>query len=115
MMEPDQLSKLPDDPAYWARLESRVEGAVLADLAAAGAPADRDWYAPLVSRAWWLTGLAAAAAIAVMFVPRESTPAAPLPMLVAASAENELNPLMSRAAPPAVAELLVSAAQARTR
>jgi hypothetical protein len=115
-MEPDRLSKLPDDPAYWAQLQSRVEGAVLAELASThGAFVARQWYDPLVRRAWWLSGLAAAAAVAVMFVPREATPAASPPMLISASSPTALSPLMSGDAPPAVAELLVSTAQTRSR
>jgi hypothetical protein len=118
MMQPDELSKLPDDPAYWARLQSRVEGAVLGDLVSApvsppSPQAASAWYTPLARRAWWLSGLAAAAAIAVALVPRESAPPAPLTMLMSATAGNSLSPLMTREAPPAVAELLVSAAQSR--
>jgi hypothetical protein len=116
MIEPRELSKLPDDPAYWARLESRIEGAVLADLASSAAvPETREWYAPLVARAWWLTGLAAAAAVLVMLVPRQTPSPGQFPMLITASAETALSPLMTREAPPAVAELLISAAQSTAR
>lgn len=118
MTHPDHLSRLPDEPEYWERLQSRIEGAVLADLADAGASANRAWYAPLARRAWLLSTVAAAAAVAVSFLPRDGTPsaeAAPAPMLIPPSAESaQLSPLMTREAPPGIAELLVTTAQSRT-
>lgn len=120
MTQPDHLSKLPDDPGYWARLGSRVEGAVLADLAEAGRAGSRAspaWYAPLARRAWMLSAAAAVAALALSFLPRGDTPsdrAPAAPLLVSPSADAGLFlPLMVRESPPGVAELLVTTAQSR--
>lgn len=114
MSRPEDLSKLPADPAYWAELEGRVLASV---RSGARAPdwSEPEWYAPLMRRSGALAALAAAAAIAVSFVPRASTPPAhaatvPSPSLGAPApiGAEPIDALLRGAEPPALAELLVA-------
>ena len=95
MSEYRDLSRLPDDDAYWAALESRITGELGpriregasdpggAPVALGGARDARDvrvrddagWWAPLEQRAWRLAGLAIAAGLAaVLLLPRDPSP-----------------------------------------
>jgi hypothetical protein len=107
MLEPESLSKLPNDPAYWAGLEARIVAAARADGAGSGLSA---WHAPLARGAWALATAAAAAGIAVAFIPRDAaaTTANTVPALLAPSiaAAATLEPMLRLEAAPAIADLL---------
>jgi hypothetical protein len=109
MTEYRDLSKLPDDAAYWDVLESRI----LAGLAVrSGADAAPGWSSPLASRAWRLGGLAAAAVLAaLLFTPGRSAPAAGGWGLVSLpEGDPALHALVSAPAPPPLAALLLPGA-----
>jgi hypothetical protein len=77
MTEFRDLSRLPDDPAYWEQLESNITGS-LGPLVQAGAEAGQGWWSPITRQAWALGGLALAAALAVLLLapPRDREPSA---------------------------------------
>jgi hypothetical protein len=59
------LSKLPEDAAYWDELETRIVSGLGPRVPEATA-----WWRPLASSAWGLSALAAAAAIgAILLLP----------------------------------------------
>jgi subtilisin family serine protease len=102
------LSRLPDDPAYWAELEARMLAATGDVGAATGAV--RPWWSTLGQRAGTLVGLAAAAGIAtLLLVPaRPAVEAVPaVTMLGSAIADPTLARFVAAPAPPAIANLLV--------
>jgi len=117
MRRPEDLSKLPLDPAYWSALEARVLAAVRRDHPM---PTPRAWHAPLGRAVWALSAAAAAAALAVSFIPRDAaatTAAGPLPSLIAPPrAEGEsLSALFQADAPPVLADLLLHIARGGRR
>ena len=67
MTEFKDLSRLPDDPEYWNRLEARIT-AELGPSVRALAAARPGWWAPVATRAWGLGGLAIAAGIAALLL-----------------------------------------------
>jgi hypothetical protein len=67
MTEFRDLSKLPEDPAYWDRLEARI-AAELAPAVHRLAARKPSWWAPVATRAWGLGGLALAAGLAALLL-----------------------------------------------
>src|SRR5262245_14821624 len=112
MSEFPELSRLPKDPSYWNRLESKL-ATELSQAVRALAGARPEWWAPLARRAWALGGLAAAAGIAALLLvpprtPATTPPTGPLklpadPVLVALLAPR----------PPALASFLIPLAGSR--
>jgi hypothetical protein len=107
MLQPEELSKLPKDAAYWSGLESRIVAAALEDRAKGGMA----WHAPLARGAWALATAAAAAAMALTFLPRDAaatTAAAVAPVLLGPSSANApaLEAMLRMESAPAIADLL---------
>jgi hypothetical protein len=117
MLEPEKLSKLPEDPAYWAGLEARIVAAARSDRAAGELPA---WHAPLARGAWALATAAAAAVIALTFIPRDAaatTTATVAPVLLGPSIADapSLEAMLRMDAAPAIADLLSAQATGAPR
>ena len=72
-----ELSKLPEDPAYWEQLEARI----VTRTQVAGT-VEAAWWVPLAARATALGGLAIAAGIAaLLLIPPRGSPKWPAPGL----------------------------------
>lgn len=114
MTEYRDLSKLPDDPAYWAALESRITGDLAPALrSAALARTTGGWWAPVARRAGVLAGLAVAAGIAALFLIPPRPPAAPLSptgILRPPSGDPLITAFVTSAAPPGIASLIIAGA-----
>jgi hypothetical protein len=111
MSEYRDLSRLPDDQAYWDALESRV----LAGLQDERAVQPAGWSAPLAGRALGLGALAAAAALAaLLLVPARATQQVMTAGLLRLP-ENDpmVAAFVSADAPPSLASLMLSAESTR--
>lgn len=112
MSELHDLSKLPKDPAYWARLEARISaelGPVVASLP--GHEVRNEWWTPVSARAWALGSLAVAAGLAALLLlpSREADPApSPTGLLMPPNADAATLEVVSAPQPPALASLLFS-------
>ena len=124
MSEYRDLSKLPDDDAYWSALESRITGELGprirdARVTTALGSDDAGWWAPLERRALRLAGLAIAGGLAaVLLLPRDPSPEIPDAALAAAlrgptafmlPTDPALAAPLATAGPPAVATLVLPA------
>jgi hypothetical protein len=107
MTELRDLSRLPDDAAYWANLEARI----LADVGKpASAGRESEPLGPLAARAWSLSGFAAAATIAALLLlpSRSSSPGGERPGLLKASQDNQaILDFVTAPAPPGVISLVM--------
>ena len=112
MSELHDLSKLPKDPAYWARLEARISAELLPVVAELPGREDRkEWWTPVSTRARALGSLAAAAVLAALLLlpPREADPApSPTGLLKPPNADAATLEVVSAPQPPALASLLFS-------
>ena len=110
MSELHDLSKLPKDPAYWARLEARISaelGPAVAVLP--GREIRKEWWTPVSARAWALGSLAAAAGLAALLLlpPREADPPPSSSGLIKLpGADPAALEVVSAPQPPALASLL---------
>jgi hypothetical protein len=107
MSEFRELSKLPDDQAYWNTLEARITAELSPEVRSL--PLARpDWWAPLAKRAWALGGLAAAAGLAaLLLVPPRARPAAPSTGLLRLPDNPGLIAFVSAPEPPNLASLMI--------
>jgi len=117
MSELRDLSKLPKDPAYWARLEARISAELGPVVAALPGREDRkEWWTPVSARAWALGSLAAAAGLAALLLlpPREADPApSPTGLLMPPNADAATLEVATAPQPPALASLIFSTASPR--
>jgi hypothetical protein len=75
MSDMRELSRLPNDPEYWAALEARIVTGLPPRVESVSRAQD-GWLEPLAARAWGLGVLAAAAVVAtLLLVPRRTTDA----------------------------------------
>jgi len=109
MSENRGLSRLPDDPDYWERLEARVLETATPRLRAA-AGSGRNAWTPLAERAGALTGLAVAATIVAMLLvparPNATSPAVPA-LLRIPHDDPTLAAFLTSPAPPSVVALVL--------
>ena len=117
MSELHDLSKLPKDPAYWARLEARISAELGPVVAALPGREDRkEWWSPVSARAWALGSLALAAGLAALLLlpPREAdTAPSPTGLLKPPNADAATLEVVSATQPPALASLLFSSEASR--
>jgi hypothetical protein len=111
MSEYPDLSRLPEDPAYWNDLESRVLAGLHTGEAVEVIEQD-GWLAPLATRALAIGGLAAAAAIAaILLLPARS----PAPLAVGGLLRMPDDPIVAAfvaaEAPPALTSLLLGSGE----
>jgi hypothetical protein len=107
MTELRDLSRLPEDPAYWADLEARIVGAA---GKSASPERESEPLGPLASRAWSLSGLAAAATIAALLLlpSRSSSPGGERSGLLKAPQDNQaILDFVTAPEPPGVISLVV--------
>jgi len=112
MSEFRDLSGLPDDPEYWAALESRVLAGLDTGLHAVPAPRDAGgpagWWSPFESRAAKLVATAIAAVVAaILLLPPRRAESAP-PLLLAPTDPIGAS-IIGAAAPPALGSLVFPA------
>ena len=111
------LSKLPKDPAYWARLEARISAQLGPVVDALPGREDRkEWWTPVSARAWALGSLALAAGLAALLLlpPREADPAPPPSgLLKLPGADATTLEVATAPEPPALASLLFSSEASR--
>lgn len=107
MTEFRDLSRLPDDPAYWEQLESSITGS-LAPLVRAGAESRQTWWSPITRQAWALGGLALAAALAVLLLapPRRDDGPSATGWLRPPESAPAVTAFLASERPPSVATLL---------
>jgi hypothetical protein len=108
MNEFRDLSRLPEDPEYWAQLEARVV-AGLSD--GRDPPASAGWWSPLEPAAIGLGATALAALLAVLLLlPPRTTALDAGTLLLLAPADPELHALVTSPTPPSLASLVLPAA-----
>jgi hypothetical protein len=109
MTEFRDLSRLPADQHYWDQLESRITGEL--------GPLVREsvrrpaWWSPLARRAWWLGGIAAAAALgALWLLPARPSPGAAAPSGFLKPPDNDptLVAFVAAPSPPSVGALMLT-------
>ena len=108
MREWGDLSQLPKDPGYWNDLEKRIMSELGPQVRATPETATH-WLAPLAARAWGLTGLAAAAAIAALLLipPRKDEPRVSAGLLTLPGSDPSFTSFVSASSPPPVGALLL--------
>jgi len=100
-----ELSKLPEDPAYWEQLEARI----VTRTQVAGT-VEAAWWVPLAARATALGGLAIAAGIAALLLipPRGSTRNSNPTLLFRLPDDPAMHVFLSSSRPPSLASLMAS-------
>jgi hypothetical protein len=107
MTEWRDLSHLPEDSGYWNDLEKRIMSELGPQVRAVPATAPH-WLAPLAARAWGLTGLAAAAAIAaLLLVPPRKEQRVSVGLLTLPGSDPSFTSFVSASSPPPVGALLL--------
>ena len=112
MRELRDLSKLPNEPAYWDQLEARIAGSQRGEVAGLQGSS---WWVPLANRALGLGGLAAAAGIAaLLLVPPRAAGAAINPTVMFRLPDDPtMAAFLSSPEPPSLVSMIVSLPRSR--
>jgi hypothetical protein len=108
MTDPREFSRLPADARYWDGLEARIMEE-MGPRVRAGAAQRVYWWTPLAARAWGLSGLAAAAAVAFLLLTPGRSPGIVSGLLWRMPDDPALATFLSSTAPPPVAALVIPA------